>query len=58
MTLLEHAGYVEVIKGYQGERPRTWYALTGAGRAAFGAYLAALDEMVGTAAGQPPPPGS
>lgn len=55
MTLLEDAGYVEVIKGYQGKRPRTWFTLTGTGRAAFDAYLAALHEIVGTAAAQPPP---
>lgn len=58
MSLLEDAGYVEVIKGYQGKRPRTWFTLTDAGRAAFDAYLAALREIVGTGAGQPPPPGS
>jgi DNA-binding MarR family transcriptional regulator len=56
MTLLEDAGYIEVTKGYQGKRPRTWFALTEAGRAAFGAYLAALNEIVGSGAGQPPPP--
>ena len=28
MTLLEDARYVEVIKGYQGKRPRTWFTLT------------------------------
>ena len=55
MTLLEDAGYVEVIKGYQGKRPRTWFTLTDTGRAAFDAYLAALHEIVGTGASQPPP---
>jgi DNA-binding transcriptional ArsR family regulator len=55
MTLLEDAGYVEVTKGYHGKRPRTWFTLTGNGRAAFDAYLAALHEIVGTAASQPPP---
>lgn len=47
MTLLENAGYVTVIKGYQGKRPRTWLALTDAGRAAFTAYVTALDEILG-----------
>lgn len=55
MALLEDARYIEVIKGYQGERPRTWYALTDAGRAAFDAYLAALHEILGSAASQTPP---
>lgn len=54
MTVLEDAGYVEVIKGYQGKRPRTWFTLTNTGRAAFDAYLAALREIVGTGASQPP----
>ena len=44
---LEDAGYVTVTKGYQGRRPRTWYALTPAGRAAFATYLATLNEIVG-----------
>lgn len=47
MTLLEDAKYVAVTKGYQGKRPRTWFTLTDAGRAAFDAYLAALHEIVG-----------
>jgi DNA-binding MarR family transcriptional regulator len=48
MTVLEDAGYVQITKGYQGKRPRTWFALTEAGRAAFEAYLTALREIVGT----------
>jgi DNA-binding transcriptional ArsR family regulator len=56
MTVLEDAGYVEVIKGYQGKRPRTSFTLTNTGRAAFDAYLAALHEIVGSAASQPLPP--
>ena len=47
MTLLENAGYVTVIKGYQGKRPRTWLTLTEAGRAAFTEYVTALDEILG-----------
>jgi DNA-binding PadR family transcriptional regulator len=58
MTLLEDANYVTVIKGCQGKRPRTWYTLTDTGRAAFDAYLAALREIIGTGAGQPPLPES
>lgn len=57
MSLLEEAGYVEVVKGYQGKRPRTWYSLTDAGRGAFDSYLAALHEIVdtnGRPAGPPP----
>ena len=58
MTLLEDAGYVEVIKGYHGKRPRTWFTLTDTGRVAFDAYLAALHEIVGAGPGHPPRPAS
>jgi DNA-binding MarR family transcriptional regulator len=44
-TALETAGYVRVRKGYLGRRPRTWLALTPAGRAAFEGHLAALDAL-------------
>jgi DNA-binding MarR family transcriptional regulator len=49
MTTLENAGYIEVIKGYHGKRPRTWYRLTDAGRTAYLDYLAALNEIIGKA---------
>jgi DNA-binding MarR family transcriptional regulator len=39
---LEEAGYVEVEKGYQGKRPRTWVRLTPKGRAAYEAHRKAL----------------
>ncbi len=47
MTTLESAGYVEVIKGYDGKRPRTWLTLTERGRAAYAVYVAALNEILG-----------
>jgi DNA-binding MarR family transcriptional regulator len=47
MTHLENAGYVTIIKGYQGKRPRTWFSITDIGRAAFASYLAALHDIVG-----------
>ena len=57
LTVLEEAGLVQVEKGYQGRRPRTWVRITGSGRAALAAELAALTELVnrhrGTAAGGP-----
>jgi DNA-binding MarR family transcriptional regulator len=43
---LESAGYVRVIKGYHGKRPRTWLSLTPTGSEAFARYLAALREIV------------
>lgn len=42
---LENAGFLKVSKGYVGKRPRTWYSLTPAGRSAFAAHLAALQEI-------------
>jgi DNA-binding MarR family transcriptional regulator len=42
VSVLEQAGYVTVAKGYVGKRPRTWLALSPAGRAAFERHLAAL----------------
>ncbi len=39
---LESAGYLEVTKGRVGRKPRTWLALTDAGRAALTRHLAAL----------------
>ena len=46
LTVLEDAGMVQVEKGYEGRRPRTWVRITGQGRAALGAELAALTELV------------
>jgi len=38
MTRLETAGYVTITKTFAGKRPRTTYALTETGRAAFTRY--------------------
>jgi DNA-binding MarR family transcriptional regulator len=54
LSLLEQAGYVHVRKGYVGKRPRTWLSLTAAGRAAFAAHVAALQEIVAQARGNSP----
>lgn len=45
LTTLEHAGYVKVTKGQVGRRPRTWISATPAGRKAFSAHLAVLNEI-------------
>jgi predicted ArsR family transcriptional regulator len=59
LTVLEEAGLVQVDKGYHGRRPRTWVRITGQGRAALAAELAALTELVrhhnGSPAKQPGP---
>ncbi|MDA8321593.1 MAG: transcriptional regulator [Actinomycetota bacterium] len=46
LTVLQEAGLVEVMKGHQGRRPRTWVKITGTGRAALTAEIAALGELV------------
>lgn len=46
LTVLEEAGLVRVEKGYEGRRPRTWVRITGKGRTALAAELAALTELV------------
>lgn len=45
LAVLEEAGLVQVEKGYQGRRPRTWVRITGPGRAALAAELTALTEL-------------
>ena len=46
-ALLESIGYIEVTKGRVGRRPRTWLALTPAGREALSSHLAALNAIAG-----------
>lgn len=45
VATLEAAGYVDVTKGRVGRRPRTWLALTAAGRTALADHLAALTAI-------------
>lgn len=51
LTKLEDAGYVEVVKAFEGKKPQTTISLTPEGRAALIAYreqlLAALDPLDG-----------
>lgn len=44
--VLEGAGLVEVEKGYEGRRGRTWITLTAAGRAALDAEIARLKALI------------
>jgi DNA-binding MarR family transcriptional regulator len=46
LRTLEEAGYVEVHKGYEGRRPRTWVKLTRSGARALEAELTALRQLV------------
>jgi DNA-binding transcriptional ArsR family regulator len=46
LTVLEDAGLIQVSKGYEGRRPRTWVEITPNGRSALAAELAALTELL------------
>ncbi len=46
---LEEAGYVEIVKSFQGRKPLTRAHLTPAGRKAFATYLEVLSGLVGKA---------
>ncbi|MET8760914.1 transcriptional regulator [Lentzea sp. NPDC004782] len=46
ITVLEQAGLVEVEKGYEGKRPKTWLHITEAGRTALAAEMAALRALL------------
>ncbi|HET7657004.1 MAG TPA: transcriptional regulator, partial [Bacillales bacterium] len=46
ISTLESAGLVNVIKGYVGKRPCTWYTLTEKGEAAFQDYRKTLKRII------------
>jgi DNA-binding MarR family transcriptional regulator len=46
LRTLEAAGHIQVHKGYQGKRPRTWLRLTTQGTKALDQELAALRALV------------
>jgi len=59
LAVLQEAGLVEVIKGYEGNRPHTTCRLTKAGRRRFLDYLVVLERLVrdaARAAGREAPP--
>ena len=45
MDRLEKAGYVEVVKGFNGKMPHTQYRLKKVGRDALNAYWETLDSI-------------
>jgi DNA-binding MarR family transcriptional regulator len=45
LAVLEDAGLVQVQKGYEGRRPRTWVSVTKQGRAALAAEMDALAKL-------------
>jgi DNA-binding MarR family transcriptional regulator len=46
LTTLERAGLVDIEKGYEGKRPRTWITLTAAGQAALRDEIARLKQLI------------
>lgn len=50
LQVLEEAGLVEIIKGYEGNRPHTRCRLTRVGRRRFLDYLEVLEQVVRDAA--------
>ena len=43
---LEEAGYVEILKSFEGRMPRTDYRLTDAGREALQRYLDHMEALI------------
>lgn len=43
---LSQAGYLEVEKGFEGKRPRTFCRITAQGRTAFAQYVDALKDYI------------
>jgi DNA-binding MarR family transcriptional regulator len=46
LTVLEEAGLIQVTKGYEGRRPRTWVNITRAGRTALAEEIATLTKLL------------
>ncbi|HVV11869.1 transcriptional regulator [Amycolatopsis sp.] len=46
IAVLEEAGLLEVEKGYDGKRPKTWVHITAMGRKALAEEIAALRALV------------
>jgi DNA-binding MarR family transcriptional regulator len=46
LAVLEKAGLVDIEKGYEGKRPRTWVVLTTAGETALRAEIAHLKQLI------------
>jgi DNA-binding MarR family transcriptional regulator len=47
LATLEGAGYIKLDKAFENRKPRTWIAVTRAGRKALAQELAALRDLVG-----------
>jgi DNA-binding MarR family transcriptional regulator len=47
LQVLADAGLVEIHKGFEGKRPRTWVSSTGRGRKALASEVSTLKDIVG-----------
>jgi DNA-binding MarR family transcriptional regulator len=50
LNTLETAGYIKVVKDFEGKKPRTRVGMTPAGRIAFDRHIAYLREIIEQAA--------
>jgi DNA-binding MarR family transcriptional regulator len=55
LSVLEAAGLVEVEKGYEGRRGRTWITLTPAGTGALAEEIARLKQLINRIEATGPP---
>ncbi len=46
MAMLEREGYIRIQKRFVGKKPRTTYAATGSGKAAFIEHVDALERLI------------
>ncbi|GAA1624037.1 transcriptional regulator [Catellatospora bangladeshensis] len=46
LTVLEKAELIQIEKGYEGKRPRTWVTLTAAGQAALRNEITQLKQLI------------
>ncbi len=46
LEILADEGLIEITKGYEGRRPRTWAEITSAGQSALAAQMAAMKKLV------------
>ncbi|MEU6080484.1 transcriptional regulator [Streptomyces sp. NPDC047108] len=46
LDVLAQQGLVQITKGYEGKRPRTWVEISDRGREALAAEMAALKELL------------
>jgi DNA-binding MarR family transcriptional regulator len=53
LAVLEESGYVTIEKGFEGKRPRTWVAITRAGRSALEEEVGALRRLLAELDGGP-----